>query len=98
MADTTILVPGQDSVTITVAEILTIDFVEDCRFCCNPERVNLFSPPLPLGDHLTGDTWSGVAQQSGTIRFHHEPYGEHCSPSAPQGAGRTIIVGSGGTE
>jgi hypothetical protein len=97
MAETTILVPGQDDVTITVADTLIIDFVEDCRFCCDPEQVDAFYPQLPLGDHMGGKTWSGVAQQSGTFKFGHKPYGEQCSmPSAPQSTGRTIVVGGGG--
>jgi hypothetical protein len=96
MADTTILVPGQDSVSITVADTLTIDFVEDCYFCCDPEEVDAFFPQLPLGDHFAGKTWSGVAQQSGTFQFHHKPYGGQCNPvSAPADTGRTIIVGGG---
>jgi hypothetical protein len=97
MADTTILVPGRDSVSIVVGETLTIDFVESCNFCCNPEEVDAFLPQLPLGDHLFGDTWSGIAQQSGTFQFHHVKYGGHCRPpAAPADSGRVIIVGDGG--
>jgi hypothetical protein len=96
MADTTILVPGQDSVTITVGDTLTIDFIEDCCFCCDPEQVDAFYPQLPLGDHLAGKIWSGVAQQSGTFQFCHTPYGEGCaSLESVTDTGRSIIVGDG---
>ena len=96
MADTTILVPGQDSVTINVADTLTIDFVQACCFCCNPEQVDSFYPQLPLGDHIAGKTWSGVAQESGTFQFHHVPYGEQCVMSTgPMSSGRSITVGGG---
>jgi len=98
MADITILVPGQDSVTITVGNTLTIDFIEDCRFCCDPEQVDAFYPQLPLGDHLAGKIWSGIAQQSGTFQFGHKPYGEQCGPSSvvTDDGGRTIVVSGGG--
>jgi hypothetical protein len=99
MADTTVLVPGSDSVTIDVGDTLTIDFIEDCCFCCDPMQVDLFLPQLPLGDHVAGKTWSGVAQESGTIQFGHKPYGGECNPRAvsiPMDGGRAITVGNGG--
>ncbi len=98
MADTAIEVPGLDSVTINVGDTLTIDFLEDCYFCCDPKQVDCFFPQLPLGDHLTGKTWSGVAQESGTFKFGHKPYGEECKPleAAPMETGRSITVGDGG--
>src|ERR1700679_3768090 len=98
MADTTILVPGNDSVSITVGETLTIDFIEDCYFCCDPMQVDTFFPQLPLGDHKAGKTWSGVAQQSGTFQFHHAPYGkEGGQPHRYMDTGRTITGGDGGS-
>ena len=97
MADITIKVPGTDSVTITVGDTLTIDFVQDCCFCCNPEQVDSFLPQLPLGDHMAKDIWSGVAQQTGTFQFHHVSYGRQCGASTgPMTSGRTIVVGDGG--
>jgi hypothetical protein len=96
MADITILVPGKDSVSITVGETLTIDFIEDCYFCCNPMQVDTFFPQLPLGDHKAGKIWSGVAQVNGTIKFHHTPYGKECdSKHGVMDTGRTIVVGGG---
>jgi hypothetical protein len=98
MADITIMVPGKDSVTITVGETLTIDFIEDCCFCCDPTQVDSFFPQLPLGDHKAGKTWQGVAQITVTIQFHHTPYGQGCNSkhSSVMDSGRTIVVGGGG--
>ena|ERR1700733_1117797 len=96
MADTTILVPGTDSVSINVGDTLTIDFIEDCYFCCDPMQVDTFFPQLPLGDHKAGKIWSAVAQESGTMQFHHTPYGQECSSKhSVMASGRTIIVGGG---
>jgi hypothetical protein len=92
---TTILVPGNDSVTIRVGDTLVIDFIEDCRFCCDPAQVDTFFPQLPLGDHKAGKTWSGVAQQSGTFQFHHKPYGGDCGAKrGVMDSGRSIQVGT----
>jgi hypothetical protein len=97
MASTTILVPGKDSVTLSVGDMLVIDFIEDCYFCCDPTQVDSFFPQLPLGDHKAGKTWSGVAQVSGTMQFHHAPYGDGCTGKHGAGsAGRSITVGDGG--
>jgi hypothetical protein len=97
MSDTTILVPGSDSVTIDVGDTLSIEFIEDCYFCCDPMQVDCFIPQLPLGDHVAGKIWTGVAQESGTYNFHHKPYGEECGPhGAPADTGRSILVGNGG--
>jgi hypothetical protein len=95
MADTTIEVPGTDSVTIAVGDMLTINFVQTCCFCCNPEQVDSFSPQLPLGDHMAKDRWSGKAQESGTFQFGHVSYGAQCGAlTGPiTSSGRTIIVG-----
>jgi hypothetical protein len=94
----TIRVPGTDSITIVVGDIVNIDFIEDCCFCCDPEQVDMFFPQLPLGDHKKGTLWSGCARTSGTIKFHHKAYGGECTArnSAPADAGRTITVGGGG--
>jgi hypothetical protein len=97
MTDTTIQVPGADSVTINVGDTLTIDFIEACSFCCDTVEVDYFFPQLPLGSHQAGHVWSGVAQQTSTIKFHHKPYGETCGQAvAPMDAGRAITVGDGG--
>jgi hypothetical protein len=98
MSDTTILVPGEDSVTVTIGETLNIEFVEDCCFCCDPEQVDLFIPQLPLGDHMAGKTWAGVAQETATIEIHHKKYGKKCHEveAVPLNTGRTITVGDGG--
>jgi hypothetical protein len=95
----TVKVPGTNSVTTTVGEMLVIEFVEDCCFCCNPEQVDFFYPQLPLGDHEAGMVWTGVARESGTISFGHKPYGGECmarNMPAPEDPGRTITVGGGG--
>jgi hypothetical protein len=94
MADTTILVPGTDSVSINVGDTLTIDFIEDCCFCCDPMQVDTFFPQLPLGDHKAGKIWSAVAQESGTMQFHHQPYGKTCDTKRGVTSNpRTISVG-----
>ena len=94
----TIKVPGTNNLTITVGEIVTIEFIEDCCFCCDPEQVDSFYPQLPLGDHKAGMIWTGVARKTGTIKFHHKPYGGECTArnAAPAEAGRTITIGDGG--
>jgi hypothetical protein len=85
----------RESVTVSAGETLTINFTEDCCFCCDAEQANNFDPPLPLGNHRSGDTWTGVAAEPGTIQFHHKPYGETCDANPPAVASgvRTIIVG-----
>jgi hypothetical protein len=97
MATVRVEVPGTDSVTITVGDMLVIEFVENCCFCCNPTQVDFFFPQLPLGDHVAGTIWSGAARQSGTINFGHKPYGGECNARGVSAdAGRTITVGDGG--
>jgi hypothetical protein len=94
MAATTILVPGKDSVSINVGDTLTINFTEDCCFCCSADQADNFDPALPIGDHHSGDSWSGVALLTGTIEFHHQPYGQECgSKRGVTTSPRTISVG-----
>jgi hypothetical protein len=95
MADPILQVPMRESVTVTAGESITINFTNKCCFCCDPTKVNNFTPPLPIGDHLSGDTWTGVATVAGTVSFHHLPYGSTCPPVTPAATGgRSIIVGS----
>ncbi len=94
----TIKVPGTDSITVVVGDVVNIEFIEDCCFCCEPEQVDFYFPQLPLGDHKAGMIWSGAARQSGTVGFHHKLYGGECHArgAAPMQAPRTITVGDGG--
>jgi hypothetical protein len=95
MPDPILQVPIRQSATITAGETLTINFTEDCCFCCDADKINNFVPPLPVGDQIAGYSWSGVAQVTGTINFHHTPYGTPCDKKhGVATAGRTIIVGS----
>lgn len=95
MPDPILQVPMRESVTVSAGETLTINFTKDCCFCCDPDQANNFVPPLPIGNHRSGDSWSGVAAAAGTIQFHHKPYGETCDTTKPTVASgvRTIIVG-----
>jgi hypothetical protein len=94
MPDQTLQVPMKETATVTVGEELTINFTSQCCFCCDPDQVNFFNPPLPIGDHNVGDSWTGRALQSGTVKFSHKPYGQECGENgAPATSGRSIIVG-----
>jgi hypothetical protein len=95
MSDPILQVPMRESVTIKKTESLTIHFTTACCFCCDADKINNFIPPLPIGDHNIDDMWSGVAQVTGTINFHHIPYGTTCDKKHDVATGgRTIIVGS----
>jgi hypothetical protein len=95
MSDPILQVPMRESVTVSAGDNLTINFTQDCCFCCDADKVNNFNPALPIGDHRSGDSWSGVALVAGTINFRHVPYGKSCAPAANSATGgRSIIVGS----
>jgi hypothetical protein len=95
MPDLILQVPMRESVTVREGDNLTINFTKDCCFCCDADKINNFIPPLPVGDQIAGYSWSGAAQVTGTISFHHVPYGKTCDPAANVAAsGRSIIVGS----
>jgi hypothetical protein len=94
MSDPILQVPMKTSVTVSVGETLVIDFTEDCCFCCSADQADNFDPALPIGDHLSGDSWSGVALVTGTIQFHHRPYGETCDTKrGVTTTVRTIVTG-----
>jgi hypothetical protein len=94
MSDPILQVPMRASVTISVGDTLNIDFTEDCCFCCSVDQADNFDPALPIGDHHSGDSWSGVALVTGTIQFHHQPYGQTCDTKRVVTTGtRTIAVG-----
>lgn len=88
-------VPMRETIAITIGNPLTIAFTEDCCFCCEPDQVNNFNPPLPRGDRKSGDNWTGIATKAGTINFHHDTYGTDLSKKheLKGGGSRSIQVG-----
>jgi hypothetical protein len=73
---TMLQVPMRETASIALQESLTITFTEDCCFCCDPDQVGNFTPPLPRGDQKAGYVWNGVAIIPGTINFYHSEYGK----------------------
>jgi hypothetical protein len=88
-------VPMRETAAIALQDTLTIQFTEDCCFCCDISQVDNFKPGLPIGDQKAGYTWVGVAVKAGTINFHHDAYGKMQGESYVLGGGsRSIQVGS----
>jgi len=92
----TIDVPGDEDVELDVNDTLTIDFVEDCRFCSPDSASTYFSPALPNGDHTKDTSWTGTAQTAGddkTVEHHSVAKAADCESSRKRSPTRSIQIG-----
>src|SRR3569833_1082537 len=104
MADYTLEIPGDKSITMNIGDTLKINFKNPAKFCIDSGgNAEAFNPCLPDGELKTG-WWPGpdqsetaTALSNTTVTYCHVGSDKQCQPckSPTGGPPGTIKVGTG---